>query len=113
MLGEPNVCFEFLLICAALALNIPVKRSTERGRGVKYAPRVASLSVNNCHVLPSLIIESCFAFPLPYTTAVCILTGKNWCRVVLHSQSYARKRYCFARTQHTSYSIVGRYFRVW
>ena len=37
ILGDFNACFDFPLICVAIAL-IPVKRSTDRGRGVKGAP---------------------------------------------------------------------------
>ena len=48
-----RVCFDFLLICVALALNTRKTEHWQR-KGAKSAPRATSLSVTYCYVLPSL-----------------------------------------------------------
>ena len=57
ILGDSNVCFDFHLICVAFISfkYRSVKQSTDRGRGVKCAPRATNLQLlHYCPVLPLL-----------------------------------------------------------
>ena len=53
ILGNSNVCFNFLLICVALALNTRKTENWQR-KGVKCASRAKILSDTYCYALPSL-----------------------------------------------------------
>ena len=60
--GDSNVCFDFLLICVALALNTRKMEHRQR-KGGKVRTEGHKFISNYCHVLPSL---NKVALPLPF-----------------------------------------------
>ena len=77
ILGDSNVCFDFLLICVhvAWASYTPKMEHWQRKR-IKCTPRATSLSVNYCHMLPSLI-KVALPFTCTFFTPECFVQLKS------------------------------------